>query len=30
MAEIFVNFGVKSLFDEGKFVHDIYGNPNNP
>jgi hypothetical protein len=29
-GSIFVSFGAKSLFSGGKFVHDIYGNPNSP
>jgi hypothetical protein len=28
MAALFGNFGTKSLFGGGKFIHSIYGNPN--
>jgi hypothetical protein len=28
MATLFEGFGVKSLFGGGKFVYNIYGNPN--
>ena len=30
ITSIFMNFGAKSLFGWGKFVHDIYENPNSP
>jgi hypothetical protein len=30
MAALFGSFGVKSLSTVGKFVHNIYGNPNSP
>jgi hypothetical protein len=28
MTALYVSFDTKSLFGEGKFVHNIYGNPN--